>query len=421
MSNKFLGGENVNLVINQIISGLGKYGVDPDIKSLQTKIPDFMYKVSNQYPQGKLTDLNNITIQKVLEKYIQNRQFGGSPNNRSRASEVNNKFEQALLERNYQQAHQQNQPPLQPDFTQPIGSPSNPGGGMNLSQLGIDPNQSTSTYNNYQQRPQNSNHVPISPVEYNPDLDFDPQNSNPSNSNPSNSNLSNSNPSNSNPSTPFNLNTNQKPIWLTLNRENLVDSEGNQFTFSWNQKKLFPDFKQHLILSLKYITIPKYLPYLLIKYSCPSSLPHQELNQLYSATGKKYSAKLIPCHTNGQNTTYQALGEHFIVYEELPTSISFEIIPPTEYLDLQKIQVIKASKHNSQIHITTKSPHNLGQRDALILEFPKQHACYKVSHLQILDPYQILVDSPFVGYFSSDFSLLRSNWNLDLTLHCQLN
>lgn len=410
MSSKFLGGENVNLVINNIISGLNKYGIDPDIKALQSKIPDFMYKASNQYPNGSLSDLNNFVIQKVLEKYIQNRQYGGNAN-RNKESEINSKFEQALLERNYQ-TQQQNQPPQQPDFSKPIGSP---GAGINLSQLGIDPNQNTSPYNEYsQQRTPNPNPNPNpGNLQYNPDLDFDPneppqtRTNSPQISPQKNISLINS--------------TSDNPIWLSLNKDNLVDSNGNQFTFSWNQKKLFPDFKQQLVLRLKYVTIPKYLPYLLVKYSCPSSLPHHELNQLYSATGKKYSAKMIPCHTSGQNTTYQAIGEHFIVYEELPTSITFEIIPPKDYLDLQQIQVSKVSKHNSQIHITTKSPHNLGQRDDLILEFPKQFACYKVSNLQVIDPYQILVDSPFVGYFSSDFSLLRSNWNLDLTINCQVN
>lgn len=415
MSNKFLGGENVNLVINNIISGLNKYGVDPDIKALQSKIPDFMYKVNTQYPNGSLADLNNLVIGKVLEKYIQNRQYGG--NTRNRASEVNSKFEQALLERNYQ-TQQQNQPPPQPDFTQPIGPPgSGSGGGINLSQLGLDPTQNTSPYSNYSQQPgrtptpgnnQNSN-----PPKYSPDLDFNPNDPSPSSPQSTSSQSINAHA--------LLTGSDNKPMWLSLNKDNLVDSSGNQFTFSWNQKKLFPEFKQNLVLQLKYVTIPKYLPYLLIKYSCPSSVPHHELNQLYSATGKKYSAKMIPCHTSGQNTTYQALGEHYIVYEELPTSVTFEIIPPDDHLDLQKIQVAKVSKHNAQIHITTKSPHNLGQRDDLILEFPKQYACYKVSNLQIIDPYQILVDSPFVGYFSSDFSLLRSNWNLDLTLNCQLN
>lgn len=381
--NTFLSGENTNLVVQQIVGGLTKYGIDIDIKGLQGKIINFMAKVQKEYPNQDLTSMNNFVINKCVEKYLNNRpQF----NQDQGKGNLSNQFERELMSRGYTQNHAPQVPP-RPDFSQPMGfqQPSQSGGRMSLNQA-------------------RGGQTVIEP----PDIEQPVPIPSPT-------------PQIQRPETPVSHQQYYQPsemeeILLSLNKSDLISISGNTFTFSWN-RKIVSDFRDNFQMKLEYLTIPKRLPYLLVKYDQDQS----ETKKVYSASGKNYSAKMIPYHTSDEYTTYQVLGNNLAIHDSLPHTLTFQLIPPHDNLQLNIIPVQKITKNKSQIHIVTKYPHNLSSSDNLILEFPQQHTCYKVSNLQILDQKQILVDSPFVGYFSSDFKLLRNDWNIDLTLCCRYN
>ena len=210
-------------------------------------------------------------------------------------------------------------------------------------------------------------------------------------------------------------------MWLSLNKSDLVNVEGNKFTFCWN-KKIIPDFSGNFQAELKYITLPRNYSYLLAKYGDGlSSDKRSHINRVFSASGKNYSAKLIPCHTSEEHTTYQALGSFQIQANQLPATLTFTIITPSNSFELNIIPVQRVVKTERLIEVITKGKHNLCDGDVLTLEFPKQHICYRIANLEILSDNQIRFSSPFSGYFSSDFRLLKNYWNLDLTLFCRYN
>lgn len=382
MSNKFLSGENTNLVVDQIVGSLTKYGVDIDIKGLQSKIINFMAKVQKEYPNQNLANLNNFVIEKCIEKYLNNRpQF----NQNQQKSNLDSQFEREMMLRGYTRG-QAPEIPQRPDFTQPLGASYMPS--ANPTPIPINNVMSLNQARGNPEIPDLE--APPVPLIEQPVI------------NPHHNKIKYSNDT-------------TEELLLSLNKNDLINITNNTFTFSWN-RKIIPDFKNNFQMKLEYVTIPKRLPYLLVKYN---EHDQSDTKKVYSATGKHYNDKLIPCHTSDEYTTYQALGHHAVKHENLPHTLSFQLIPPKDSLDLNTIQVHKITKNNSQINIITKYPHNLTSNDTLILEFPTQHTCYKVSNLQILNATQIMIDSPFVGYFSSDFKLLRNEWNIDLTVCCQ--
>lgn len=395
MSNRqaFLSGENTNLVVQQIVNGLNKYGMDIDIKGLQSKIINFMARVEKEYPQSDIKSLNNFVINKCVEKYMNNQpQFNQTQGNGK--DQLSSQFERELASRGYAQVTAP-QLPERPDFSQPINGPfnqipqQNNRHGLSLNQARGQPEPDLDPPAPVLPQAQIPEPVMQEPVESRREVIHHYNNS-------------------------HNHTTNE--IILSLNKNDLINVTGNTYTFSWN-RKIVNNFGGNFQVKLQYVTIPKRLPYLLVKYHSSD----KETNRVFSATGKNYSAKLIPSHTSDEYTTYQALGDNSVNYEDLPHNLTFQLIPPEQNLDLNIVPVQKVTKNKSQIHIITKYPHSLTSNDSLVLEFPQQKTCYKVNNLQIIDSQQILVDSPFVGYFSSDFKLLRSNWNIDLTVFCQYN
>ena len=62
---------------------------------------------------------------------------------------------------------------------------------------------------------------------------------------------------------------------------------------------------------------------------------------------------------------------------------------------------------------------NVLNNDNLILEFPENKTCYRITNIKILDDTNFTFIAPFTGYFSNEFSLLKSNWHIDITLVCE--
>lgn len=375
----FLSSENTNLILQEIIKGLEEYGVQINIKDLQNKIFNFMNQVYQKYPTANLSQLNKFVVDTSVNKYLTNSRVGGQTTF-NRNNSIENQFEQELAKRRYQAPEQPPAPPIS-DRMRPINTQQQKQtttGGMSLIQA------------------QNGGDDAIEPPpleEYQPEVEVPIYDQTVT------------------PPVEDNLGRYEE-IWLSLNRNDLVNINGNAFTFSWN-RKMVPDFKSNFQIQLKYVTLPKNVPYLLAKYGDNS------VQKVYSASGKNYGAKLIPCYTSEEYTTYQALGSNSSILDNLPHTLTFHLIPPNSILDLNQISVEKVTKTNDVIRIRTRQAHNLCSQDSLTLEFPQQHTCYKVTNLKIVNENEISLDSPFVGYFSSDFKLLRNNWNLDITLSCQ--
>ena len=392
---KFLSGENTNSVLQEIIKNLNNYGVDVNIKDLQTKIFNFMNDVYSRYPNDPISKLNNFVIQTSINKYAKGNQT--AVNQSSRKQSVEGEFERQLAERKYNAA--QGQPPGQQNPFDPRGTPtqkSSPTGGMSLNQV---LNGGDALDEDVPEPPElEGPPIPSSRVDYEDEPDI------------SNENL------------PVNQHVKQSnnELWLSLSKEDLVNVDGNKFTFCWNSK-IIPDFGGNFRAELKYITLPKNYSHLLAKYGGDGRKTSKGTNRVFNATGKNYSAKLIPCHTSEEHTTYQALGGQSGLIEgnTLPTTLTFSIISPNGEMDLNLVPVQRVIKTDRKIQVFTKTPHNLVEKDKLTLEFPKQHVCYRITNLEIISDRQITFSSPFSGYFSSDFRLLRNNWNLDLTLLCR--
>lgn len=347
-----------------------------------------MNDVYSRYPNDPLSKLNNFVIQTSINKYAKANQTG--VNQSSRKQSVEGEFERQLAERKYNAA--QGQPPGQQNPFDPRQK-SSPTGSMSLNQV---LNGDTMDENAPQPPELEEATVPSSRVD-NAYEDEPQQNEKPQLSNESNNEL-----------------------WLSLSKEDLVNVDGNKFTFCWNSK-IIPDFGGNFRAELKYVTLPKNYSHLLAKYGDDVRKTLKRTNRVFSATGKNYSAKLIPCHTSEEHTTYQALGGQSGLIEgnALPTTLTFSIISPNGEMDLNIVPVQRVVKTDRKIQVFTKTPHNLVEKDNLTLEFPKQHVCYRITNLEIISDRQITFSSPFSGYFSSDFRLLRNNWNLDLTLLCR--
>ncbi|MEX0597080.1 MAG: hypothetical protein WD512_11325, partial [Candidatus Paceibacterota bacterium] len=229
-------------------------------------------------------------------------------------------------------------------------------------------------------------------------------------------------------------------ILLSLSKDDIVDINDDKFTFCWNHKFL-SNFGNDFSIELKYVTLPKNLIHILVKYgelddSINSSsnsnknkinMKANEINmetnklKVYNASGKNYNAKLIPSHSSEQYTTYQAIqSSPSQSISKLPSTLTFQMIAPmTDRIELNVIPVQKIIKTEKTIQVLTKGPHNLNEDDQLILEFSQQHICYRITGLEIQSDREISFNSPFNGYFSSDFKLIKNNWNIDLTLVCR--
>ena len=196
--------------------------------------------------------------------------------------------------------------------------------------------------------------------------------------------------------------------WISLNKKDLINQSDNSFTFSWNRVS-----NNNVLLQLKYLTIPKYFPSLLLKYNS------NDTNSISNnSTSNEFEAKLIPCHSSGQHTTYQALGNGLNL-KQLPNTFSIQLSSPNSpdpELELNIITALKITKQNQEICVITREPHYLLPTDTITLEFPSNKTCYRISHVRIIDPTQFWFESPFVGIFNSNFKILRNNWTLDLTL-----
>lgn len=388
----FLSGENTNQILQNIIKGLGEYGVDVNIKDLQTKIFNFMNQVFQKYPNEDLSRLNQFVIDSCVKKYMKNNQ--SQVNQSGRKASIEGQFEEELKSRKYDAMANMNAPP--PGSSPPQLTNQQPTtGGMSLTQAisglhePLEP-QNLDEQNNDQSS--ESKALPPPPEHYSP--------------------------VNTNTNTYSGVDQNDE-IWLSLSKNDLVNVDGNTFTFCWN-RKIVPDFGGDFQVKLKYVTLPKNVPFLLAKYQNDQNKSNNKLNRVYSASGKNYSAKLIPFHTSQEHTTYQALGETSYTQNTLPSTLSFNLIsPPNQSLDLNLIQVQKVTKTNDTIKVVTRYRHNLSEQDNLTLEFPKQFTCYKITNLNVINDREIKFSSPFNGYFSGDFKLLRNNWNIDLTLSCR--
>tara|TARA_R100001163_G_scaffold3872_1_gene5511 strand:+ start:4035 stop:5357 length:1323 start_codon:yes stop_codon:yes gene_type:complete len=427
---RFLSGENTNQILQEIIKQISQNGSEVDIKDLTAKIPNFMGEVYNRYRSSELPQLNHFVIDSWVKKYLNNRPLGGGIGQTTQQNKnLDSRLEQELKERGYNQAApvQPQNGPGQPFDTRPIslqqnlngnmGSYNNeningmPTGGMSLNQAITGEPDPVQMDNIGPPPPPQSTRVGSGS-----DDDSDGRddrhyglNRNDSMNNDMNNVMNNGNRIN-------NSMRGDNEIWLSLSKEDLVDVEGNTLTFCWN-KKIINDFGGNFQVELKYVSIPKNYPYLLAKYEGNSSSKKSKKNRVYNALGKNYSAKLIPSHTSDDFTTYQALGSNPVLQSQLPSTLSFSLSPVNgKYLELNVIQVIKVVKTDSRIHVTTKYPHNLDESESLSLEFPKQHICYRITNLEILGDKEIIFNSPFSGYFSKDFRLLRNKWNIDLTL-----
>lgn len=401
----FLSGENTNLVLQSIIKKLNDQGIDVNIKDLNAKIPNFMNQIYQKYPASQLNQLNNFVIQTCVNKYSQQGNYTGGGNRRyNQTTAVNNQFERELIERGYQ-SPLANPPPNQPDFTQPTQNNSQQ---LSLSEVtGIEPpvledNQTAPT-----------------PVSAEPP----PNQANNTNQIANNSQL----PNNDDQSPPELGRTPRQPLTssfplaeemlISLNKQDLLEIDQNRLVFSWKQIEL-PSSSNNYQISLKYVSIPKDFPYLMAKYS------HQKKksqDRVLTARGEYYSAKLIPtCHTNQEYTTYQALNATKTYPDKNQRVFTLELIPPFQQksLNLSEIQVNHVKKTNERIFLSTKGNHHLSARDSISLEFLDSsiRTCYRITNLKIHSPSEISFDSPFVGYFSANFRLLRYNWDIDVTL-----
>lgn len=191
--------------------------------------------------------------------------------------------------------------------------------------------------------------------------------------------------------------------WISLGKNDLTEHEQNRFTFCWESLG-----KSCSKIRLKYLSIPRTFSSLLVDYGGDDK-------KFYNASGKNFSCKLIPTIKNLEMTTYQSLGDSSKSFSDNPNSFTFQI---DQKLNLNQILVKKVVKTGNMIDVLTYDPHNMTTQDQLTLEFPAQRSCYKVAGLQIINATQIKFNSPFSGYFSSDFKLLRNNWNIDVTLEC---
>ena len=426
---RFLSGENTNYVVQEIIKPLNTSGIDVNIKDVQQKIFNFMNEVYNRYPKEPLQNLNNFVIQKSIEKYQKNQNTGTNLPSRKGTSEATTSlFERELMERQYKQAqagpHQQNHT-----------------GGISLNQAITGQEDPIPDRNG--PPPPASTRITTDRTSIPPDQEQDPDSDQP---NPSS--ITSNNPlQNSQNNLAYNSNSKYQfmndyaEIQLSLGKDDIVDIDGDTYTFCWNHKFL-SNFRDNFMIELKYVTIPKKLSHILVKYGdlddtlCTNnynninknnknnSKNQQNKSKVYNALGKNYDAKLIPSHSSDEYTTYQAIQSQSQLYQEsiskLPSTLTLQLIAPmSQKLELNVIPVQKIIKTEKIIQVITKGPHNLTEDDQLTLEFSQQHVCYRITNLEIQSDRQISFSSPFNGYFSSDFKLVKNNWNIDLTLICR--
>lgn len=405
-----LSGENINYISEQLFNALNANGIDYNIKDNEHNVRNFMGKLSQQWPKEDMTKLNNYALTNLYNSFKQNTASTNSHN-------VNDQFEQMKASRAYQLENSLQTPPT-PDFSKPIipgaaganaGLISNRQGG-HISLAHARAGGATGTGN------------PPAPIATRPGRSGQQGQANLDSSDvdlQDNFESSAHLPTTASKPLPIvkmnkvgTIGGTGQEVWISLSKSDLITQSDNSFTFSWN-KTVLSEGKSGCLLQLKYVTLPKYFPWLLVQYGSEN-----DESGVFNSTGTSYGAKLLPCHTSGEYTTYQALG-NCLQLSKLPNAFGISLTPPSNGLELNSVTVQKITKQNKQIHITTKFHHNLQQTDSLTLEFPHNFTCYKITNLKIINDHQFQIDSPFVGYFNSNFKLLRNNWTLDLTLVCQ--
>jgi hypothetical protein len=431
---RFLSGENTNYVVQEIIKPLNTSGIDVNIKDVQQKIFNFMNEVYNRYPNESMQNLNNFVIQKSIEKYQKNQTTGPNLATRKGTGEATNSlFERELMERKYKQAQ--------------AGSQNNqstgPSSGISLNQAitgQVDPSPPDRNGPPPPASTRVTDRTNIQVLDQNTNQGDDQENNEHNNShgggNYGQKNLQSYGQENRKNIYSSN-NDEYNEILLSLSNDDIVDIEGDKFTFCWNHKFL-SNFGDDFSIELKYATLPKNLSHILVKYgelddslmtsnknkrNMKANETNMETNKLkvYNALGKNYNAKLIPSHSSEQYTTYQAIqSSPSQSISKLPSTLTFQMIAPmSQRIELNVIPVQKIIKTEKTIQVSTKGPHNLNEDDQLTLEFSQQHICYRITGLEIQSDRQISFNSPFNGYFSSDFKLIKNNWNIDLTLVCR--
>jgi len=412
MSSDFLSGQNVNYVLNQLFSNLEYKGVSLNPKDEQGKILNFMQKCQSNYPRQPIIQLNNYVIKALTDHYLKSQ---------PPRSNIESRLEQEMAERKYRNLmspppNQQTTGYLTVDQARGI-SPIN-GQGAPASEVGRH-------FDREQQRQREENMTLEERVAERERLrreGHDIEQGKPLISGEGRL-APNFNNDRVTPQLSFNPQKNGRSIWISLSKDNLVNMSDNVLTFSWDPKlyrKILgrgEGSRGGCQITLEHLTLPKYYPFILVKNK------NSENNVgIYNASGKGFEMKLVPVQRLQENTSYRQLGRGFL-FSRKPSTLSLQLSSgdaDSGALGLNLIPVLKVTKIKHRIKIQTKYPHNLHEADFLVLEFPEMASCYKVTNLKILDPYQIEVDSPFSGYMSSNFRLIRNNWDLDLTLKIDL-
>jgi len=408
MSGDFLSGQNVNYILNQLFSNLEQKGVSLNPKDEQTRILNFMQKCKANYPRQNVIQLNNYVIKALTEHYMKMQPPQGN---------LENRLEQELADRQYRNTLMQGPEVVNPS-TSGYLSLDQARGAMPINSEGAPASEVGQGFDRDRQQEREENMTVEERLAEREKLRLN------------NSDIQNINPPLSSTPTPLvntpgiNSRIGERSIWISLSKDNLVNMSDNVLTFSWDQKlyrKVLGRDEANrpsgCHMTIEHLTLPKYYPYILVKNK------NSESNVgIYNASGKGFEMKLVPVQRLLENTSYRQLGRGFM-FSQKPNTLSLQLSSGREgedTLGLNLIPVMKVTKINNRIKIQTKYPHNLNQADFLVIEFPEMASCYKVTNLKILDLYQIEVDSPFSGYFSNNFRLIRNNWDLDLTLKINL-
>jgi hypothetical protein len=423
MSGDFLSGQNVNYILNQLFSNLEHKGVSLNPKDEQARILNFMQKCKANYPRQPIIQLNNYVIKALTEHYMKMQPS---------QSNLENRLEKELADRQYRNAMMRGPEPTGagPEFgmggpeagylsldqargVAPMGGQGAPGSEVGQG-FDRDRQREREESMTVEERLAERERLRRDGLDLDLDQDQD-QDGKPLSSGASGRLVDGPGPGAGS----------QRSIWISLSKDNLVNMSDNVLTFSWDHKlyrkvlgRNEAERTSGCHMTIEHLTLPKYYPFILVKNK------NSESNTgIFNASGKGFEMKLVPVQRLLENTSYRQLGRGFM-FSQKPSTLSLQLSSGSRgeegTLGLNLIPVLKVTKINHRIKIQTKYPHNLNEADFLVIEFPEMASCYKVTNLKILDLYQIEVDSPFSGYFSCNFRLIRNNWDLDLTVKIDL-
>lgn len=417
----FLSDENINFVIQTIISQLISKGYQIDAKSESDKIRKFMGNVGKQHPTSNIQQLNNFVINNVIDNLKKNLE-----KNKQLLTSPNDRFLQEQNSRNYdsnQPFSNNNQIPTDNQFNNqfPNDNQYNDNNKNNIPHQLPDQLRSVQTRNTrvdlsdknnqHNNRDTTTSHT----ISDNNNTKYQNDNDNIGYQNNSditryqNNNNNSNNISNNNMNYQNDIMTNTKDntVFISLDEKDIINIDRNKITFAWNSSKL-PNSRKYFV-QIKQITLPLSNPFVLIKYS-------KNNNNIITSNSKySYDCKMIAKHTNLNNTIYESIGNP-TKFDTLPLTFTIELKIPTENIKLNEIMIKHVTKQNNKIYIQSTKKHFLDKNDQIILEFVANKTCYKITDLNIIDMYNFEFDSPFVGYFDKEFNILRSNWSMDMTL-----